>query len=94
MSETLYPVRLHSGPGSAVWTTRIAVLLGWAYTGPGTAIRQYAVCFIAAFLGTSTARAGEVGRIARTADYSGRIEAGTDVDARALAGTTIVEVRG
>jgi hypothetical protein len=55
-------------------------------------IRRCAACLIAVLLGTITARAGEVCRFAGTTDYSGRIEVSTDVHARAVDGTTTVDV--
>src|ERR1700733_11625839 len=59
---------------------------------PRLAIRRCAVCVVAELLGTITVRAGEVCRFAGTTDYSGRIEVSTDVNARAMDGTTTVDV--
>ena len=59
---------------------------------PRLAIRRCAVCVVAELLGTIAVRAGEVCRFAGTTDYSGRIEVSTDVNARAIDGTTTVDV--
>ncbi len=92
MSETPHPTRLHPASVSALWTTTVTVLLGCTYGTPRPAIGRCAVCFVAALLATVTARASEVCRFAGTTDYSGRIEATTNVNARVTDGTTTVDV--
>jgi hypothetical protein len=92
MPEIPLPIRLHSAPVPALWTTAVAVLLRWAYGACRPVIRRCAVCLVAALLGTTTARASEVCHFAGTTDYSGRIEVTTDVNARVTDGTTTVDV--
>ncbi len=87
-----HPTRLHPASVSALWTTTVTVLLGCAYGAPRPAIRRCAVCFVAALLGTVTARASEFCRFAGTTDHSGRIEVTTNVNARVTDGTTTVDV--